>query len=81
MSDLDRILSPYRLGKDITVYTPNAMKYVRPYKPSPEAADILLNDPSECLMGQTDCPDECEVEPDGHCPHGYESAALTLGVI
>lgn len=33
------------------------------------------------LMGDTDCPDGCNVEPDGTCPHGYESAALTLGVI
>lgn len=32
-------------------------------------------------MGQTDCPDGCVVEPDGHCPHGYESAALTGGII
>lgn len=33
------------------------------------------------LLGQTDCPEGCHVEPDGRCPHGYESAALTLGVI
>jgi len=29
-------------------------------------------------MGATDCPEGCVVEPDGHCPHGYESAMLTL---
>lgn len=33
------------------------------------------------IMGATDCEEGCVVEPDGHCPHGYESAALTLGVI
>lgn len=32
-------------------------------------------------MGQTDCPHGCVVEPDGICSHGYDSAALTLGVI
>jgi hypothetical protein len=32
-------------------------------------------------MGCTDCPEGCEVEPDGICAHGYESAGLTLGVI
>lgn len=36
---------------------------------------------AEDAMGHTDCPEGCVVEPDGHCPHGYESAALTLGVI
>jgi len=25
--------------------------------------------------------DGCEVEPDGHCPHGYPSPLLTLGII
>lgn len=32
-------------------------------------------------MGSTDCPHSCYVEPDGTCPHGYESAALTMGMI
>ncbi len=32
-------------------------------------------------MGATDCPHGCSVEPDGHCGHGYESAALTGGII
>ena len=35
----------------------------------------------EELMGQTDCPDGCFVEPDGSCPHGWRSAALTMGLI
>jgi hypothetical protein len=58
---------------------------------SPEAAVELSNaindglshfsDEADEMMGATDCPDGCTVEPDGHCPHGYESAALTLGVI
>lgn len=33
------------------------------------------------VMGQTDCPDGCEVESDGNCSHGYLSAARTLGLI
>ena len=36
---------------------------------------------ADFYMGQTDCPDGCVVEPDGSCPHGYDSAAITLGVI
>lgn len=32
-------------------------------------------------MGSTDCPHGCVVEPDGHCPHGYRSAALSAGII
>lgn len=33
------------------------------------------------VMGATDCPEGCAVEPDGTCPHGYDSAALTAGLI
>jgi hypothetical protein len=59
-------------------------------KPSPTAALVLLgaiaadsssvHDVDE-LLGVTDCPQGCVVEPDGHCPHGYESAGLTAEVI
>lgn len=55
---------------------------------SPKAASELMDileeegmSEAEEAMGQTDCPEGCYVEPDGHCPHGYESAALTLGII
>ena len=27
------------------------------------------------------CDQGCEVEPDGHCPHGCESILLTVGLI
>jgi hypothetical protein len=30
-------------------------------------------------MGET--ADGCIVEPDGHCPHGHQSALLVLGMI
>lgn len=60
-------------------------------KPSPDAAQELkdaiangmspFDDEVDYMMGQTDCEEGCTVEPDGRCPHGYESAALTLGVI
>lgn len=33
------------------------------------------------MMGDTDCPEGCVVEPDGACWHGYESAARNAGVI
>lgn len=54
---------------------------------SPGAAfdlrDLIKEDPvaAEEQMGKTDCEHGCWVEPDGTCPHGFESAALTLGVI
>jgi hypothetical protein len=32
-------------------------------------------------LGKTDCPEGCIVEPDGVCPHGYESAGLTAGLV
>lgn len=27
------------------------------------------------------CEDGCEVEPDGHCPHGHPSVLLKMGII
>ena len=56
-------------------------------KQSPEAADRLMNliadgeMDADDEMCETDCPEGCRTEPDNYCPHGYESAALTLGVI
>lgn len=56
--------------------------------PSPNAANELMEaiadgDIAEAdeLLGATDCPEGCIVEPDGHCPHDYVSAAISLGVI
>ena len=48
---------------------------------SPGAAEELLEEPCDELMGRTDCPADCEIEPDGICPHGYLSAGLTAGLI
>lgn len=55
------------------------------------AADLLLAIEGEEItpfdvqvddyMGATDCPDGCQVEPDGRCPHGYDSAAITAQLI
>ena len=50
-------------------------------RPSPEAADALLESEEFDDLGVTDCPEGCRVEPDGHCPHGYESAGLTSGMV
>lgn len=54
-------------------------------KPSPEAAAALEAAASygdaEELMGATDCPHGCEVEPDGCCPHGWVAAGRTAGLI
>lgn len=33
------------------------------------------------MQGATDCPQECYVEADGMCEHGFLSASRTLGVI
>lgn len=35
----------------------------------------------EELMGATDCPQGCQVEDDGTCPHGWQSGALSAGLI
>ena len=58
---------------------------------STEAADRLLEAAGSGLspfdleademMGETDCPHGCCVEPDGICPHGWKSAALSAGMI
>lgn len=29
----------------------------------------------------TDCPEGCEVEIDGECPHGYQSVFITMGLV
>lgn len=50
-------------------------------RPSPDAAAALEESLDYEEMGKTDCPDGCVVEPDGECPHGYESAGLTAGLI
>jgi hypothetical protein len=61
-------------------------------KASPEAAERLMEaitsgevSPFEFradeLMGETDCPEGCYVEPDGYCSHGYMSAGRSAGVI
>ena len=56
---------------------------------SPNAAAELLEalaghsslDEMDDYQRATDCPDGCSTDPDGTCEHGYESAALTLGVV
>jgi hypothetical protein len=59
-------------------------------KPSPKAARVLVEsihddeltfDDGDALLGATDCREGCVVEPDGECPHGYESAALTAQLV
>ena len=56
-----------------------------PLKESPDAAAelamVIDEGGDDEAMGATDCPHGCLVEPDGSCPHGFKSAALTLGVI
>lgn len=58
--------------------------------PSPNAArelrEAIQDDEMDLedgfdAMGHTDCPHGCYVEPDGHCPHQYESAGITAGLI
>ena len=60
-------------------------------RPSPAAAAVLIDAiesglscfdyDADDIMGATDCPDGCAVEPDGHCAHGFRSAALTAGMV
>jgi hypothetical protein len=59
-----------------------------PGKDSPSAAGQLGDaaasdswDLVEELLGATDRPHGCSIESDGVCPHGWRSAALTMGMI
>ena len=76
---------PRGLGEGLPRVTDAALR------PSPDAAADLI-DAIESgfswlqvavrdLMGATDCPDGCVVESDGHCAHGFRSAALTAGMV
>jgi hypothetical protein len=53
-------------------------------KPSPNAAKNVFhaleagdNDSAKALLGNTDCPEECEVHAEGKCNHGFMSAGRT----
>ena len=64
---------------------------IDPLRPSPDAAAALIDAiesglscfdyDADDIMGATDCPDGCVVESDGHCAHGFRSAALTAGMV
>lgn len=46
--------------------------------------DYTMEDLEEIMdtgISPTECPEGCVVEPDGTCPHGYESILLMLGLI
>lgn len=60
-----------------TKESPNAAQELSNMLAIPDAKFSELED----LMGETDCPEGCYVEPDGFCSHGYRSAGLTLGII
>ena len=46
-----------------------------------EYTDEELTDMLDSGIAATDCPEGCEVEPDGTCAHGYQSIFLEMGVI
>jgi len=56
---------------------------------SPKAANFMMDQLGangfehldDETQGATDCPEDCYVEADGVCEHGFLSAARTLGVI
>lgn len=50
----------------------------------PEGGEDLIEEFGEDALldsGPTRCPEGCEVEPDGTCPHGYNSVLLNAGMI
>lgn len=83
-------MNPATLARVLKVHG-HGTSEVQPMTASPQAAASLTKAIGEGLthfdyeaddaMGATDCPEGCVVEPDGHCPHGYMSAALTAGLI
>ena len=57
-------------------------------KPDPilrDAEDLDMDEIEEMILGEsnasTSCPEGCEVEVDGTCPHGYSSHLLELGFV
>jgi hypothetical protein len=59
-----------------------------PRRDSPSAAGQLGDaaasgdlELAEELLGATDCPHGCAIEPDGVCSHGWRSAALSAGLV
>lgn len=60
-------------------FSPNAARELRDAIMSEEIS--YGGEDADDMMGATDCPNGCEVEPDGTCPHGYVSAGKTMGVI
>jgi hypothetical protein len=61
---------------------PRLSRHIKSPKAAREIVDCCekgadLSDLEE-MMGYTDCPEGCFVEPDGTCTHGYVSAMLTL---
>jgi len=42
--------------------------------------DVDFMDAMDSII-PTACPEGCEVEPDGTCPHGYRSYLLVCGLI
>lgn len=65
------------LQKSKVEKTPNVDQYA--WALSLDFADL---ERMECAGAyETACPHGCEVEPDGHCPHGYSSPLLILGLI
>jgi hypothetical protein len=45
-----------------------------------DAYDLLEEYANETVVPAC-CSDGCQVEPDGHCPHGHPSIFLAAGVI
>lgn len=51
---------------------------------SSDDSDLDYDELEEALangVSPTGCPEGCQVEPDGTCPHGYESVLLREGLI
>ena len=58
-------------------------RFVKLHYGTAEAQERLMRDILfDFVIGvETACPEGCEVEPDGKCPHGYRSVARVLGLI
>jgi len=48
---------------------------------SKEAIHAVINQCEyEACVG-TNCPEQCKVEPDGYCPHGYDALTIVHGLL
>lgn len=66
-SDATKPLKSHSAGRELIAFVTNG--------------GTAFDSEADELMGQTDCPHGCFVEPDGICPHNFLSAGRSVGLV